>query len=89
MSDTAELDVRLPMGLMFTILGVILCGFGMFSDRGIYSVSLGINVNLWWGAVILLFGVVMILLARRARTRVPLAELPVIDPLTEEAQHKP
>ena len=41
-----NLDVRLPIGLMFTIFGVALAGFGLTSDRSIYERSLGINVNI-------------------------------------------
>ena len=58
-----NLDVRLPIGLMFTIFGVALAGFGLTSDRAIYERSLGINVNLWWGLVSLVFGLVMLALA--------------------------
>lgn len=58
-----NLDVRLPIGLMFTIIGVALTGFGLVSDRAIYERSLGINVNLWWGLVLLAFGLVMLALA--------------------------
>ena len=62
-----NLDVRLPIGLMFTIIGVALAGFGLVSDRAIYERSLGINVNLWWGLVLLAFGLVMLRLATRPR----------------------
>ena len=62
-----NLDVRLPIGLMFTIIGVALTGFGLVSDRAIYERSLGINVNLWWGLVLLAFGLVMLWLATWAR----------------------
>ena len=62
-----QLDVRLPIGLMFSILGLALAGYGLFSDRGIYSRSLGININLWWGLVVLAFGIAMLALAIRAR----------------------
>jgi hypothetical protein len=58
-----NLDVRLPIGLMFTIIGVALAGFGLTSDRAIYDRSLGINVNLWWGLVLLAFGIAMLALA--------------------------
>lgn len=58
-----NLDVRLPIGLMFTLIGVALSGFGLVSDRAIYERSLGINVNLWWGLVLLAFGLVMLWLA--------------------------
>jgi len=56
------LDIRLPIGGLFSILGVLLAGYGLVSDRGIYVRSLGINVNLWWGAALLVFGAVMIVL---------------------------
>ena len=60
-------DLRLPIGLMFSIVGVLLTGYGLVSDRAIYQRSLGINVNLWWGLVLVLFGVVMLALATRGR----------------------
>jgi protein-S-isoprenylcysteine O-methyltransferase Ste14 len=64
-----SLDIRIPTGLLFAILGLILACFGVVSDRAIYQRSLGINVNLWWGVVLLGFGLVMLLLARRAGRR--------------------
>lgn len=64
-----NLDVRLPIGLMFTIIGVALAGFGLTSDRAIYERSLGVNVNLWWGLVLLAFGIAMLALATRADRR--------------------
>ena len=66
------LDIRIPLGMMFTILGVLLVGFGFFSDPAIYQRSLGIDVNLWWGLVLLAFGALMLWLGWRAaasRTR--------------------
>jgi hypothetical protein len=62
------LDIRLPIGLMFTVFGVLLVVYGAISDKAIYHRSLGINVNLEWGIVLLIFGVVMLLLGRRAAT---------------------
>ena len=59
------LDIRIPMGLMFALFGVILTGYGLFSDKIIYQRSLEINVNLWWGLVMLIFGVLMLILGRR------------------------
>ena len=61
-----RLDVRWPIGGMFAILGAILAVYGLVSERAIYAKSLGINVNLWWGLVLLLFGLVMLWLAFRA-----------------------
>jgi len=65
-----RLDLRLPIGLMFTIFGALLTLFGLISDHTIYARSLGINVNLWWGLVLLAFGLVMLwfaLLAGKTR----------------------
>ncbi len=61
------LDIRLPIGLMFTVFGVLVGGYGV-ATRGstMYARhSLGININLWWGGALLIFGGVMLLLARR------------------------
>lgn len=66
-----KLDLRLPIGLMFTIYGAILVVFGLASDQAIYERSLGINVNLWWGLVLLAFGIGMLALAVRARGQRP------------------
>jgi hypothetical protein len=63
-----DLDIRVPIGLMFSIYGVLLAGFGLVSDPAIYAEhSLGINVNLGWGLVLLAFGATMLLVAIRAR----------------------
>jgi len=59
-----QLDLRLPIGWMFTVVGLLLVGYGLLADRAIYARSLGVNVNLWWGLVLLLFGVCMLALAR-------------------------
>jgi hypothetical protein len=62
-----NLDLRLPIGLMFAIFGVMLTVYGLASGDAIYARSLGINVNLWWGLVLLAFGLVMLAFAIRAR----------------------
>lgn len=59
------LDIRLPIGGLFTLLGLLLAGYGLTSNPDLYQHSLGINVNLRWGLVMLAFGIVMILLGRR------------------------
>jgi hypothetical protein len=59
------LDIRLPIGLMFSIVGLLLVGFGLLSDKAIYQRALGINVNLWWGLVMLVFGILMLVYGRR------------------------
>lgn len=57
-------DIKLPIGLMFTLLGVILTLFGLISNGDpIYQHSFGININLWSGIFMLVFGLLMLLLA--------------------------
>ena len=63
-----RLDVRLPIGMLFSIFGILLTLFGAFSDPALYERSLGINVNLIWGVVLLGFGAVMLFLGRRGVT---------------------
>jgi multisubunit Na+/H+ antiporter MnhG subunit len=58
-------DLRLPIGLMFSLFGAILAVFGLVSDPRIYERSLGINVNLWWGGGLLVFGLLMLFFALR------------------------
>jgi len=60
-----RLDVRWPIGGMFSIFGAILTVYGLVSNRAMYEKSLGINVNLWWGLVLLVFGLVMLWFAYR------------------------
>ena len=60
-----KLDLRLPIGLMFTIFGVMLTLYGLVADPAIYARSLGVNINLWWGLVLLVFGLVMLGFALR------------------------
>lgn len=62
------LDVRLPLGLLFTIIGALLAVFGAFSDKSIYAPSLGINVNLWWGLVMVVAGMTCLWLCSRHTT---------------------
>jgi hypothetical protein len=61
-----RLDIRVPIGLMFGVLGAMLAVYGMFfSDPKIYERSLGININIWWGLVLLAFGAGMYFFGRR------------------------
>jgi hypothetical protein len=62
------LDIRLPMGLLFTLIGSLLVTYGF--ARGSESMAGGVNVNLDWGAVLIVFGLGMLLLARRHAMRV-------------------
>ena len=58
------LDIRVPMGLLFTLIGSLLVIYGV--TYGPESAAGGLNVNADWGALLLVFGISMLLLARRA-----------------------
>lgn len=76
-----NLDLRIPMGLMFTFTGLILTVFGLRTngDVALYAKSLGINANLWWGLVLLVFGTLMFLLGRRGQARLTKQPPPPIE----------
>lgn len=63
------LDLRIPIGLLFGVLGVLLAIFGLSTGPEVYQQSLGINVNAWWGLVMFVFGLAMLGLAWRAGRR--------------------
>jgi hypothetical protein len=64
------LDIRTPIGLMFATFGVLLAGYGLMTGGSdLYQRSLGHNVNLYWGVVLLVFGLVMLWLARRGASK--------------------
>ncbi len=63
-----SLDVRLPVGLMFTIMGALLLAYGVFGDHAIYARSLDINVNVIWGSVLFVTGVIFLVLTARGRS---------------------
>jgi uncharacterized membrane protein YidH (DUF202 family) len=58
-----DMDIRIPIGLLFVILGIILAAFGIFTinDTELYVRSLGRNINLWTGILMLVFGGCMLL----------------------------
>jgi hypothetical protein len=60
-------DLRLPIGLIFSVFGVILTLDGLFAHR----LVLDINVNLWWGLVMVVFGAAMLYFASRGRPAGP------------------
>lgn len=65
-----DFDLRFPIGILFSAYGAILTVFGAISDGSeIYKKSLGDNINLQWGILLLVFGVLMLGLALRARKK--------------------
>ena len=82
-------DIRMPIGMLFSVFGILLIGYGA-ATRGsaMYAEhSLGLNMNLWWGVALLVFGLVMLALTRLRRKQQPafdkakpaVADLPSIE----------
>ncbi len=63
------LDIRIPLGLIFLITGGIMSAFGLYTrgNVALYERSLGINLNLAWGIVMFVFGLIMFVVGRRQR----------------------
>ena len=78
-----QLDIRMPIGALFTALGIMLVGWGLVADDAINARSLGHDLNLWWGFVILIFGVIFLVLARRGQ---PTQRLAMDDPEGRETE---
>jgi hypothetical protein len=68
------IDIKLPIGLMFTIFGLMLALYGLFTngDEALYSRSLGVNINLWCGLGMLAFGVIMLVFSLKSKKKQPL-----------------
>jgi hypothetical protein len=62
------LDIRIPLGLIFLITGGIISVYGFFTRHSaLYDKSMGINLNLTWGAIMFVFGLIMFLVGRRQK----------------------
>jgi len=64
-----DMDIRIPIGLLFVILGLILTAFGLYSanDAELYARCLGRNINLWTGLSMALFGGLMLFFSIRKK----------------------
>jgi hypothetical protein len=61
-------DIRLPIGLLFLAIGLLLAGLGLTGDQAhLKTASIGVNIDLVWGAVLSLFGAAMLVLTRLRR----------------------
>ena len=65
------LDIRWPIGIMFSLIGVLLTGYGVVKSAD--SMRLDMNINLIWGVVLLVFGALMLLGAVRGKKTPPSA----------------
>ena len=57
-------DVRLPIGLLFLAIGLLVAGYGVL---GPVTLSAGVNIDLIWGGVMAVFGAIMLGLAALAK----------------------
>jgi hypothetical protein len=66
-----KLDIKIPIGMLFTIFGLALSIYGLATggDTEMYAKSLGYNVNIWTGLVMLVFGAFMLFLARKDKKK--------------------
>ena len=65
-------DARIPMGMLFAMMGTILSAFGLATraTADVYEKSLGVDVNLWWGLVLMVFGIGLIIFGRRGQAKI-------------------
>ena len=82
-----NLDIRLPIGGLFTLLGLLLAGYGLMGDAADYRRSLGHNVNLWWGLVVLAFGLLFLWMGRKGTSGAQPAETEPAGRATEAREH--
>ena len=59
------MDLRKPSGYFFTLLGLVLVLMGLIAP-GTRAPLTEVNVNLYSGLAMLIFGLVLLFLARRA-----------------------
>ena len=64
-------DPRISLGMLFTLIGTVLTAFGLAtrSNADVYSKSMGIDANLCWGLVLLVFGILVLTLGRRGQMK--------------------
>ena len=63
MREGHVLDLKLPIGWLLSAYGLLLLVYGLITKRELYAKSLGINVNLWWGILMLVVGAAFLLFA--------------------------
>jgi hypothetical protein len=63
------LDIKIPIGLLFTVIGLLLCVYGFVTNgnAALYEKSLHININLWSGSLMLVFGIIMLIFSKWKR----------------------
>lgn len=82
MGTVTGIDIRYPIGALFSALGLLIGGYGIATrgDVARYAPLDGLNVNLWWGVVMLVFGILCLALARWSDNT------PTVRPTTESPE---
>jgi hypothetical protein len=63
------IDIRVPIGVMLGLMGLLLAGYGLLGDHAIYARSLGLNINLIWGSVLIVAAAILLVLGTRKGRR--------------------
>jgi hypothetical protein len=65
------IDIRYPIGLLFSVIGLVLLAYGITTmhETDLYKKSLGVDINIWAGILMLIFGIVMLALSKGTRER--------------------
>ena len=64
-----SMDIRFPIGFMFTIIGLIITVWGLISSPEIYKKSLNVNINFWTGLAMLVFGLIFLWMSLAAQAK--------------------
>jgi hypothetical protein len=59
------LDIRYPIGWLFSLIGALLIAEGVFGGAAPAAAADNLNINVWWGLVMLVFGGSMLVFARK------------------------
>ncbi len=63
------MDLRLPIGIFFVLVGIIMTAYGVVSPHDIPNITEKVNINLYWGIVLLVFGIPMTIFGWRAEAK--------------------
>lgn len=69
MKQGHALDLKLPIGGLIGGYGALLTVYGLLTPKAMYAISLGINLNLVWGLLMLAVGAGFLLAARPKRNK--------------------
>jgi uncharacterized membrane protein HdeD (DUF308 family) len=53
------IDLRLPIGIFFILVGIIMIVYAVISPAYVPHIKEHINIDLYWGILLLIFGIPM------------------------------